>query len=279
MEVIYKITNKIDGKFYIGKTKDINKRWVQHLSKVGKKRHPLYDSILHYGKENFIIEVVDKADSHLINELEKEWIKKTNAIELGYNLTEGGTGGDTFTHLNNDEKELKRLKHSNAAKIINAKNIELHRKNTKKLWENVNYRNNIIEHINKNKNIVSEKNKEIIKKLWLNKSYRQKVIEGIKKYHNNPNNRLKMSDSMKKTLSNPELLKKWSECKKGSKNGRWIGYVVVTDLNGNETRYESAVDAAKLLKVAPQKLREHCLNNTTYKVGIYKNWKFRYEIN
>ncbi len=245
MEVIYKITNKINGKFYIGKTRDINKRWIEHLSKVGKKRHPLYDSILHYGKENFIIEIVDEAEPHLINELEKEWIRKTNAIELGYNFTEGGTGGDTFSNLSEDKKEERRLKNSKASKISNAKNIELHRQNSKKLWEDENYRN--------------------------------KVITSLKNRINDPVYKLKFSQSMKKTLMNSEMLKIWSECKKGNKNGRWLGYVIVTDLEGNEKKYESAVEVSKQLKTAAQNIRNHCVNNTTFQVGPYKDWKFRYE--
>jgi group I intron endonuclease len=245
MDVIYKITNIVNGKFYIGKTKNIKKRWKGHLSMVGKKRHPLYDSILYYGKDNFIIEIVDKADSLLIDDLEKEWIKKTNAIELGYNITEGGTGGDTFTNLTEEQKEIRRKNYSIASKISNQKNIGLHRQNTKKLWENDEYRYKVT-------------NK--LKERYKNQEFKQQRIE-----------------IMKKTLSNPDMLKIWSECKKGSKNGRWLGYVVVTDLDGNEKKYESAVEAAKTLKVAPQRLREHCINNTTYKVGIYKDWKFRYQ--
>jgi group I intron endonuclease len=245
MEVIYKITNIIDGKFYIGKTKNIERRWYEHLNLVGKKRHPLYDSILHYGKENFIIEIVDKADSNLIDDLEKLWIKKTESIKLGYNICEGGNGGDTFTKRTNESKNITIKKISDASKIVNARNIEKHKENTKNLWKNPIYVNKV---------------KSKLKKIMATEEYKNKF-----------------SRSMKETLSNPDMIKKWSDCKRGNKNGRWIGYVVVTDLQGNEKKYESSVDAAKKLKVAPQRLREHCENNTTYKIGIYKDWKFRYE--
>jgi group I intron endonuclease len=245
MEVIYKITNKINGKFYIGKTKNIERRWNEHLSLVGKKRHPPYDSILYYGKENFIIEIVDKADSYLINDLEKAWIKKTDSINKGYNICEGGNGGDTFTKRSNESKDTTRKKISESSKIVNSKNIEKHRENTKNLWKNPLYANKV---------------KTKLKSIMATEEYKQKF-----------------SKSMKKTLSNPDMLKKWSDCKKGNKNGRWIGYVIITDLDGNEKKYESSAEAAKKLKVAPQRLREHCENNTTYKIGIYKDWKFRYE--
>lgn len=246
MEFIYKITNTINGKFYIGKTKNIERRWKEHLKMVGKKRHPLYDSILHYGKENFKIEIIDEGDSTIINEMEKEWILNTNSINIGYNIAPGGEGGDTFSNKSEIEKEVTRNKLREAAKIINAKNIDLHRSNTTNLWKNDDYRN------------------KVIKKLT--------EIASSKEY------REMMSKKIKKVLMNPEKIKKWSECKMGRKNGRWNGFVVITDNSGNEYRYESAIEASKKLKVAAQRLRNHCVNGTTYKVGIYKGWKFRYEI-
>ena len=53
MEYIYCIKNKINGKLYIGKTKRPNRRLTEHKMLVGKKRHKLYDAILHYGWDNF----------------------------------------------------------------------------------------------------------------------------------------------------------------------------------------------------------------------------------
>jgi group I intron endonuclease len=81
---IYKITNIKNKKFYIGKSKNVEKRWKQHLSLVGKKRHPLYDAIKSYGIENFKLEIIDCNEETMIDELEKKWILETNAIKLGY---------------------------------------------------------------------------------------------------------------------------------------------------------------------------------------------------
>jgi len=36
---IYKIINKIDGKYYVGSSQDINKRWNSHLNKLNKNNH------------------------------------------------------------------------------------------------------------------------------------------------------------------------------------------------------------------------------------------------
>lgn len=57
---IYKITNQINGKIYIGKTlKDISSRWREHCKaakKVCCEKRPLYMAINKYGIENFKIE-------------------------------------------------------------------------------------------------------------------------------------------------------------------------------------------------------------------------------
>lgn len=88
--VIYKTTNLINGKFYIGK--DVkNKKTYLGSGKILKQ------AIDKYGKENFKKEILEYCiDLVHLDEREIYWIDKYNAIENGYNLTEGGTGGDTW---------------------------------------------------------------------------------------------------------------------------------------------------------------------------------------
>ena len=100
MAGIYKITNKINNKIYIGMTtKDIEVRWKQHLkvskSKNDKNHRLIHKAILKYGVENFIFEKLYETDvinlEHL-KELEIKYIKEYNSFENGYNLTKGGDG-------------------------------------------------------------------------------------------------------------------------------------------------------------------------------------------
>ena len=59
MGYIYKITNNINGKSYIGKTeRTIEIRWKEHLRHIAslQDRLPLYKAMAKYGKENFIVE-------------------------------------------------------------------------------------------------------------------------------------------------------------------------------------------------------------------------------
>lgn len=92
---IYKITNKINGKFYIGQSNDIKRRWNEHCSPTRYKTSsiPLEWAIYKYGKDNFYLEVLQECTCEELNTLETYWIQKTHAVELGYNCTIGGEVG------------------------------------------------------------------------------------------------------------------------------------------------------------------------------------------
>lgn len=89
---IYKITNVINEKVYIGQTiQTLTKRWWGHWSEHCRACPKLKNSIRKYGKENFTIEIIDTAN--LIQDLNKKeefWIKHFNSVEFGYNLQAGG---------------------------------------------------------------------------------------------------------------------------------------------------------------------------------------------
>ena len=85
---IYLITNKINGKIYIGKhsTDNLNDGYMG--SGIIIKR-----AIAKDGKENFTKEYLAFCDNEdTLNYLEKFYIKKYKAKEVGYNLTDGGDG-------------------------------------------------------------------------------------------------------------------------------------------------------------------------------------------
>lgn len=92
--IIYKATNKINNKIYIGlTTKSLNKRIKGHLSKeqFGLKI-PICNAIRKYGKENFDWGVVATCDTKdKLYFLERFYIKFFNSKSPnGYNLTDGG---------------------------------------------------------------------------------------------------------------------------------------------------------------------------------------------
>lgn len=98
--IIYKTTNLINGKIYIGKDKHDNPKYLG--SGIS-----LQNAIKKYGKENFQKEILEycKSEDHMI-EREIIWIRIFNSTDraIGYNMTEGGTGGNT--RINYTEQQL-----------------------------------------------------------------------------------------------------------------------------------------------------------------------------
>ena len=94
MPYIYKITNDINNKIYIGKTRlSIEKRWKEHLNDYNKRRNekrPLYDAMNKYGIEHFHIEKIEETNNP--EEREKYWIEYYGSFKNGYNATIGGDG-------------------------------------------------------------------------------------------------------------------------------------------------------------------------------------------
>lgn len=101
---IYKITNKLNGKVYIGQAINIQRRWNEHKnSSLNKRKHeyntPIHCAIRKYGIENFLFEVLVECCRENLNELEIKYIKQYNANDsnYGYNLTQGGNQFSHFT--------------------------------------------------------------------------------------------------------------------------------------------------------------------------------------
>ena len=90
---IYKITNNINGKIYIGQSIDIKKRWETHKYYTYKKDTKLQKAFTKYGISNFTFEVLEECSKELLDEKEIFWIKYFNSFEDGYNMTLGGQEG------------------------------------------------------------------------------------------------------------------------------------------------------------------------------------------
>lgn len=93
---IYKITNTINQKAYIGKTvNSIEQRWKEHRKDYKRKqceKRPLYDAMNKYGIENFTIELVEEVDIKELSDKEVYWIGYYDTYKNGYNATLGGDG-------------------------------------------------------------------------------------------------------------------------------------------------------------------------------------------
>ena len=130
MFVVYKITNLIENKCYIGSSIRVEKRWRQHINtsnnpNSSQYNYPLYKAFRQFGIENFIFEIIadDFETIWEMEEYEQQMIDFYNSVKPnGYNQTRA-------THSNN-------LMHENRQKH----NLEISQKCAK-----VDIHNNIIE--------------------------------------------------------------------------------------------------------------------------------------
>lgn len=99
---IYKITNKINGMFYIGKSKSTaDIRYKSHLKQAIKNKElnitssRLYNAMNKYGLENFEVEILEECPYENLSDRERYWISELDARNpmVGYNICKGGEGG------------------------------------------------------------------------------------------------------------------------------------------------------------------------------------------
>jgi len=108
MAVIYVLTNKANGKKYVGQTScAFKKRLRSHIRESEiNPRHPIHNAIRKYGIDNFDIEINEVAIDEL-NKKEMLFIKELKTIRPnGYNLTLGGDGMRGFKHSEESKKKM-----------------------------------------------------------------------------------------------------------------------------------------------------------------------------
>lgn len=140
--VIYKITNLINNKVYIGQTvQPLEQRWRQHCYKKGCIY--MHNAILKYGKENFSKEIIEyDVPVNELNNKETFWIKhyKSYIRDFGYNiLIEGGHGRRGLSKLSNEQIwNLLDLYFRGVTYTELGKRFNMHRKSVKALIERIN---------------------------------------------------------------------------------------------------------------------------------------------
>jgi group I intron endonuclease len=114
---IYKITNLINNKIYIGQSVNTKHRWEQHISSSKHNPKTIVDRAINkYGQENFKYEIIENTSDY--DDREKYWINYYNATDraVGYNVAVGGRSvGCGIKHPNSKIKDQDTLN-----KIIDA---------------------------------------------------------------------------------------------------------------------------------------------------------------
>jgi group I intron endonuclease len=105
MPFIYKTTNIVNGKIYIGKAKYNNPLYVGSGLKIAS-------AIKKYGKDKFIKVILEECTDSNVNDREIYWIKYTNSTNdnIGYNISKGGEGGAHYWATLTDEERKKHNK-------------------------------------------------------------------------------------------------------------------------------------------------------------------------
>lgn len=104
MGFIYKITNKNNQHAYVGQTRiSIEQRWKDHCrvsfnENSDEYNFPLHRAIRKYGKNNFIIELIEQCEDSVLDEKEIYWINELKTYENGYNASLGGNGHGKYDY-------------------------------------------------------------------------------------------------------------------------------------------------------------------------------------
>ena len=137
---IYKITNTLNNKIYIGQTvKTVEKRFQQHKNNSNKSYFSqivLYKAFNKYGIDNFICEQIEQVPNELLDDREQYWIEYYNSYFEGYNSTLGGKATrlynwdiddiiEKYQKLKSARKVAKELgcDHSTIDRILNENNV------------------------------------------------------------------------------------------------------------------------------------------------------------
>jgi group I intron endonuclease len=193
MGYIYKITNKISKKCYIGETKskNVESRWNQHINTIEKNKGcpALRDAVKKYGWDNFKFEVLIICFDDDRFEYEKQYIKKYNSkVPNGYNTTDGGEGGG-FQGETHSEETIKNIKETCRKMYDTEEKRKEHGKVVKEAMKGINIRERMFK---------SEKWKEAV----------ENMRDGRRKNYNNDEKIEKIRQSVLNYYSENNSIKK-----------------------------------------------------------------------
>jgi group I intron endonuclease len=215
--IIYKATNIINNKVYIGQTvKSLNRRRSQHESIANKGNGAYFSSAIRkYGKENFEWEILCKTDSESkLNTLEKFYIACYKTLTELYNLTDGGEGSTGWKHTEKSYANMMQWHKTHDNPLLGKTLSEGTKKKVSKSLKKY-YK----EHPEAIENFKGENNPRYGKKA--SKELREKLSEAHKGVKLSEKHRIRISEALKDKKRPEEIKIKISEgLKKYWKNKR-----------------------------------------------------------
>jgi group I intron endonuclease len=220
--IIYKTVNVLNGKFYVGQDSKNNPEYLG--SGTVLKR-----AIEKHGRNNFIKETLEVCSTQEeLNEREKYWIKETKAQELGYNIAEGGQGGNTYS-----EETKQKVSEFFKGRYVSPETIEK-RKETRRKREQENpdrykqteERKKAIGDFHRGKEISEEQKQKNSERMKNFTNYSPEFLEMQK-----GENRRGEKSPMWGTKASEETRKKQSEAHKKNPVRYWLGKKQPTEAN------------------------------------------------
>jgi len=99
--VVYKLTNTVNGKCYVGSTLCLRTRLKYHRSGFcAQPQHPLYIDIHRYGWSAFSVDVLEECDAETLRERERYYIDLYDSFHSGYNLTPATSPSELISEFN-----------------------------------------------------------------------------------------------------------------------------------------------------------------------------------
>lgn len=209
---IYKITNLVNNKMYVGSAVNLVNREKQHFQRLSKNIHSnihLQRAFNKHGIDNFLFELLEACPKELLIEREQYWIDKLCTVKNGYNIR---MKADSNLGIKFSQQSIKRMSLSHKGQS------RKHSEETKKKLSNL-----------KKGMVFTKEHKEKISQRLIGNNYHIKQLPWKKKRVFTEEHRRKLSEShkgqqspMKGKQFSEEHRKKLSISKQGNKNG--IGY-------------------------------------------------------
>ena len=127
---IYKITNIIDNKIYIGSSTKLHKRYYYHLNLLRNNKHyniHLQYAFNKYNEKSFIFDIVEYCEENVLIEKEEFYIKYYNTLDdnYGYNINPNGDRPPSWVGKKHKNETKIKISQSNKGKIISVEQREL----------------------------------------------------------------------------------------------------------------------------------------------------------
>lgn len=220
--VVYRVTCTLNQKQYHGQTVNPAERFAHHL-REDSHCHALRNAVKKYGRDNFIFEIVARADSkEQLDELEKQFVA-TSVSPVGYNLKEGGANGrpslEARKRMSDRQSEIQarpevRAKNSEGVKKAMArpdvkKRLGASLKEYAKRPGVKEAKSQLMKEVHARLG-EKEKRSQAQKDVWASYSNeeRQARIDGLKAIVSTPEYKAKMSEASRKTMSDPIIKEK-----------------------------------------------------------------------